>query len=160
MKGFKYSTILLLASVTFLIMACSEQKQSAGKAAPEKAKVESLATTPADIKKEAGDLAKAAMTYAEEQKALYTQEVLDRLAQYNQKLMALDRKVAMLGDQAKAEMMEEVANFNQKKEQALEKVRELQASSGEAYEDLKEGMEKSIAEMDKAYDQAMNRFQK
>ncbi len=159
MKGFKYTTILLLASIALLIISCSDQKQSAETAPPEKAKVESLATTPADIKKEAGDLARTTLNYAEEQKEQYTQEVLSRLAQYNEKLIALDRKIAMLGEQAKAETMEEVANFNRKKEQVSEKFRELQAASGEAYEDLKDGMEKSIEEMDKAYAQAMSRFQ-
>lgn len=159
MKGFKYTTILLLASIALLIISCSDQKQSAETAPPEKAKVESLATTPADIKKEAGDLARTTLNYAEEQKEQYTQEVLNRLAQYNEKLIALDRKIAMLGEQAKAETMEEVANFNRKKEQVSEKFRELQAASGEAYEDLKDGMEKSIEEMDKAYAQAMSRFQ-
>lgn len=159
MKGFKYTTILLLASIALLIISCSDQKQSAETAPPEKAKVESLATTPADIKKEAGDLARTTLNYAEEQKEQYTQEVLSRLAQYNEKLIALDRKIAMLGEQAKAETMEEVANFNRKKEQVSEKFRELQAASGEAYEDLKDGMEKSIEEMDKAYVQAMSRFQ-
>ncbi len=159
MKGFKYTTILLLASIALLIISCSDQKQSAETPPPEKAKVESLATTPADIKKEAGDLARTTLNYAEEQKEQYTQEVLSRLAQYNEKLIALDRKIAMLGEQAKAETMEEVANFNRKKEQVSEKFRELQAASGEAYEDLKDGMEKSIEEMDKAYAQAMSRFQ-
>lgn len=154
MKRFGLTIIALLA-VGFLMAACGEQKT-----APEKAKVENLATTPEDIKKEAKDLAKTTITYAEEQKEIYTQQVLDRLAQYNQKLIELDRKLAMLSEQAKAELAVELNNFDRKKEKVAAKVRNLQAASGEAYVDLKEGMDKAIEDMDKAYDQAMNRFAK
>lgn len=160
MKHFRYRTIALLVAAGLLFTACSEQKKTADKATPEKAKVESLATTPADIKKEANDLAKTTRSYAEEQKELYTQEILARLAQYNQKLIDLNRKVAMLGAQTEAQAMAEVDNFYRKKDQVAEKVRQLQAASAEAYEDLKDGMDKAIEEMDRAYDKAMSRFEK
>lgn len=149
--------IIMAAAILLLNMSCSEQKQ-AEKATPEKARVESLATTPADIRKEAGDLANTTLTYAEEQKELYTRHVLERLAQYNQKMIDMDRKLAMMTEQAKAEVEEEVGNFMRKKEDVSAKFQELQADGGEAFEDLKEGMNKAMDEMDVAYDQAISRF--
>jgi len=154
MKHYLMMTIFALLAVGFFMAACGEQKP-----ATEKVKVENLATTPEDIKKEAQDLAKTTITYAEEQKEIYTQQVLDRLAQYNQKLIQMDRKLAMLNEQAKAGLAVELDNFSRKKEEVAVKVRHLQAASGEAYEDLKEGMNKAIEDMDKAYDQAMSRFE-
>jgi hypothetical protein len=50
-------------------------------------------------------------------------------------------------------------NLSRKKAAMGDKVRELQAEGNEAYDDLKEGLDKAMEEMDKAYDQAMERFQ-
>ena len=35
-----------------------------------------------------------------------------------------------------------------------------QEAGGEAYEDLKQGLDKAMNDLDKAYEQAMNRFEK
>ena len=75
MKRFKFMTIIVLAAVGFIMMACSEQRPAAEKTTPEKAKVENLATTPEDIKKEAKDLARTTMAYTDEQKALYQEKI-------------------------------------------------------------------------------------
>ena len=93
MKPFGFATIFALAAFCFFMTACSEQKQTTEKASPEKAKVENLATTPEDIKKEAGDLAKTTMAYTEEQKKLYQEKLQEKMAQYNRELMELEAKL-------------------------------------------------------------------
>ena len=160
MKHFGFRVIIALAVLSLLVTACSDQKPAVEKTAPERVKVENLATTPEDIKKEAGDLAKTAMAYTEEQKALYQKKIQEKMAQYSRKFSELEAKLALMNEQAKADLAEEMENLNQKKTEMGLKVRELQAVSGEAYKDLKDGLDRAIDEMDKAYDQALKRFEK
>jgi DNA polymerase III delta prime subunit len=160
MKRFGFTSIISLTVLCFFLAACSEQKPPAEKASTEKAKVENLATTPEDIKKEASDLAKTTMAYTEEQKELYQKKIQEKMTEYSQKLVDLETKLVMLNEQAKAEMAEEMEDLKRKKGAMGEKIRELQTASGEAYEDLKEGLESAMVEMDEAYDQALSRFQK
>ena len=160
MRRIGFTAMVVVGSICFFLASCSEQKQTADKAPPPKAKVESLATTPGDIKKEAADLARTTMAYTEEQKELYQKKIEERINLYGQKLMELQEKMIMLNEQAKASLVAEIENLNRKKQEVAEKAREIQSASGEAYEDLKEGLENSLEEMDKAFDQAMNRFDK
>jgi DNA polymerase III delta prime subunit len=160
MKPFGFTTIIALAALCFFTTSCSEQKPAAEKVSTEKAKVENLATTPADIRKEATDLAKTTMAYTEEQKEVYQEKIQEKMAEYSEKLKEFETKLVMLNEQAKAEMAEEIEELNRKKAAISVKVQELQTASGEAYADLKEGLDNAMVEMDKAYDQAMERFQK
>jgi hypothetical protein len=74
--------------------------------------------------------------------------------------LALEAKLVMMNEQAKAEFAEEMKNLSRKKAEIGEKFQELQAAGNEAYDDLKDGLDGAMEEMDKAYDQAMERFQK
>ena len=89
MKPFRFTTIIALGALCFFITGCSEQKPTADKATPARAKVENLATTPADIKKEARDLAKTTLDYTKEQRTLYQKKIHEKMEQYNQKLVEL-----------------------------------------------------------------------
>jgi hypothetical protein len=155
MKRIGFIIIIALATLCFFMAACSEEKPAA-----EKAKIESLATTPEDIKKEAKDLAETTMSYTKEQKALYQQKIKEKMVLYGQKLDEMQDKVAIMNEQAKAELTVEMENLSNKKVEITNKLLELQTASGEAYEDLKEGMDRAMDEMDKAYYQATRRFDK
>ena len=135
------------------MIACSEQKPTA-----EKAKVESLATTPADIKKEAKDLAKVTMTYSAEQMEQYKQKINEKMAQYSAKQKEITAKMATIGDKAKTTLEAQMQELKIKRAKMDAKVLELQAASGEAFANLKEGMDNAMKDVDKAYDQTMERF--
>jgi apolipoprotein N-acyltransferase len=160
MKRTGFTTIIALAALCFFITACSEQKPATEKAATEKAKVEKLETTPQDIKKEAEDLAKTTAAYTEEQKTLYQQEIEAKMAEYSQNLAEMQTKLVTMSEQARAGMASELEDLNRKKAEMAQKAAELQAASGQAYADLKAGLDKAMEEMDKAFGQAMERFQK
>ena len=148
MKLYRLATFVMIAAIGFFVVACSEQKPA----------TEKQATATQDVKKEAKELADTALAYSLEQKEKYTQEVLKKLSQYNQMFITLDRKVSAMGEQAKNDMMGEIANVNTKKNQVSAKMRELQNSTGEAWEDVKVGLDKAIDDMDEAYKQAMSRY--
>ena len=160
MKRFGSTSIFALAALFFFMTACSEQKPTAEKTTPEKAKVESLATTPQDIKKEAADLAKTTMIYTEEQKALYQKKIEEKMAQYGQSLSEMQAKLVTMSAEAKAGLTAEMEELGRKKDEMAQKASELQAAGSEAYADLKAGLDKAMEELDSAYDQALKRFEK
>ena len=160
MKLFRIPTILFFAAFCFIMTACSDQKPAAEKTASEKAKVENLATTPQDIKKEAADLAKTTMAYTEEQKALFQKKFQEKMAQYNEKLQELEAKLATVNEQAKADMAAEMKELRMKQAELGDKLKELQTKGGEAYADFKKGLDSAIEQMDQAFDQARERFKK
>jgi 2,3-bisphosphoglycerate-independent phosphoglycerate mutase len=160
MKRSGFIALAAFGVICLFLVSCSDQKQTVETAPPEKARIESLTTTPQDIRKEAEDLAKTTMAYTEEQKELYQKKIQEKMEQYGQNLKELQAKIIMLNEQAKANLVEEMENLNRKKEEVAEKVREIQAASGEAYEDLKNGLDRSLEDMDTAIDEAMSRFDK
>jgi len=148
MKRHIFTAFIVMLTIGFLLAACGEQKPAA----------EKQASTTQDIRKEARELADAALAYSIEQKEKYTQEILARLSQYNLKLMELDRKMSALGDQAKNDMLGEIANVNSKKAQVATRMRELKSSTGEAWKDIKVGLDKAVDDLDEAYKQAKGRY--
>ena len=160
MRYFGFTALVALGVICFFLTSCSDQERSAEKAPMEKAKVENLATTPADIKKEAADLAKTTMAYTEEQKALYQKKIQEKMQQYSKKFMELQAKMVKLNEQAKANLAAEMESLNRKKQEIAEKAGEIQTAGGEAFADLKKGLDASLEEMDKAVDEAISRFQK
>ena len=158
----RYGIVPIIVVITSIVLltACSEQQPATEKTAPPEAKVEKLATTPADIGKEAKDLAATTMAYTEEQKAQYQIKIQEKLAQYNQNFIELEAKLVMMNEQARADLAAEIEKLNDKKAVVATKVKELQGTGGEAWADLKAGMDKAFMEMDKAYDKARSRFEK
>ena len=75
-------------------------------------------------------------------------------------LLCLQDILVQLNEQARSELAAEMDKLRGKKAEMGKKFQKLQAASGEAYEDLKVGMDRAMAEMDKAYEQAMSRFAK
>ena len=148
MKPSRLTIFVMILVIGFFLVACGDQK-------PTK---EKQAISTQDVKKKDKELADTALAFSIEQKEKYTEQVLDRLAQYNLKFMELDRKVSMLSGQARNDMMGEIANVNTKKSQVAAKMRELNSSTGEAWKDLTVGLDKAVDDLDEAYKQATSRY--
>ena len=155
MKLLKFIPVITLIAVFFLMIACSEQKPTAEKTTPEKAKVENLATTPEDIKKEAKDLAKATMTYSAEQMAQYKQKITGKMGQYMQKQREIKAKLATMNEQAKESLAADLEDLKAKRAKMDEIIIDIHKSGGEAFEKLKTSMDNALEDMDKAYDQTI-----
>ena len=160
MKHLGSTSIITLIALGFFMIACSEQKPAAEKITPESAKVENLATTPEDIKKEAQDLKNTSMTYLDEQMAEYKQKVTEKMALFKYKQREIQAKLAIMNEQAKTILASETEELKIKRAQLDAKILELYTSSSEAFGDLKEGMDNAIEDMEKSYDQALERINK
>ena len=142
------------------MIACSEQKTTGEKVKTGTAKVESLVTTPKVIKNNTEDRVKTPMTFPDEQMAEYKQKVTEKMALFNYKQREIETKLAMMNEQAKANLASETEELKIKRAQMDAKILELYSSGGEALGDLKEGLDNAMEDMEKSYDQALERFQK
>jgi len=144
MKYSRIITILALTSIGFFMISCSDQKPTAEKTTQESATVKS----------------QAEIAQAEEQKNIYVQEAIKWQEQYSQKLTTLNRQVSLLSEQAKAEMLKETATIYRKNEEMTKKIWEITTASEKAFEKLKKDMENTMEDMEKSYDQALERINK
>ena len=160
MKSSQLATIIALLAIGFFMIACSEQKTTGEKVKTETAKVESLVTTPKVFKNNTEDRVKNPMTFPDEQMAEYKQKVTEKMALFNYKQREIQTKLAMMNEQAKANLAPEAEELKLKRAQMDAKILELYSSGGEALGDLKKGMDNAMEDMEKAYDQALERFQK
>ncbi|MGW8161574.1 MAG: hypothetical protein ACWGN1_04945 [Desulfobulbales bacterium] len=159
MKRFAITTIFIMAALGFIITACSGQKP-AEKTPQKTGKVENLATTPQDIKKEAEDLAKTTMAYTKEQKALYQEKLQQKMAEYSQEMTEMQTKLSKLNALAQAKTAAEMEELSRKKAAMADKIKELQTAGQETYAKLKKDMDRAVEELDQAYGRVMEQFKK
>jgi len=137
----------------FLAAGCGEQKQ------PDSQKQEAKTTTE-DIKKEARDLVETARTYTMEQQQAYEQQLGQKLDEYARKVAVLKAQVATMTGAAKEDMQDKIGSLHTKVEDMKNKAQELQAASGAAWDDLKEGLDKAEDDLEEAFNSAMQKFDK
>lgn len=156
-------TITIIAALIIpglLLSSCSKDKEPATKTTQEKARVESLQTTPADIKKEANDLARVTTDYTKLQMEEYKQHITAKMAEFQAKQQELGVKMATMGKEARAGMESTMEDLKKKRAAMDEKIIEFYSSSSEAFDKLKEGMDNAMKDMDNAYGEAMESFKK
>ena len=93
-----------------------------------------------------------------DKKEAYREKQEAQLKEWKATLDMLEAKATKATAGVKAELLREIELLQQKKGVVLEKWNELQKSSGEAWDDLKEGVEKSAAELKNALDRVISRF--
>ena len=92
--------------------------------------------------------------------AVYKQKVTEKMALFNYQQREIQTKLAMMNEQAKANLASETEELKIKRAQMDAKILALYSSGGEALGDLKEGLDNAMDDMGKSYDQALERFQK
>jgi len=63
-----------------------------------------------------------------------------------------------LKEESKTQFDEKMKEFRDKKQAAADKLDELNSASGEAWKDIKSGMESAMDELSKAFDRARSHF--
>ena len=141
--------VSLFVSSLFLA-ACNNQDQ---------AKQPESKVTAQDVKKESKEALNTAVAYTEQKKEAYQKEIEAELKAYDQKLDKLKAGAMGLKDDAKAEYNQQIDMLEQKIKSASEKFNALKSASGEAWDDVKSGMDKAGNELRDAYDNVIARFQ-
>ena len=88
----------------------------------------------------------------------YEQKMNARLLKWDAQMQVLKARAKEAGANAKAEIGKELDDLEKRSDVAREKLRELRNSSGEAWQDLKAGLDNSWRSLQGALEAAKSRF--
>jgi predicted RNase H-like nuclease (RuvC/YqgF family) len=113
-----------------------------------------------DVKKEVKEAYEATKAYTQEQMQAVREQMETRLDEYGKEIDQLQANVEKLGGDAKEKAEEQLAALRQKRDAVAEKVKELGSSSGNAWEQLKAGIDAAMEDLGNAYKKAADEFSK
>jgi chromosome segregation ATPase len=140
---------LLLALGTF--PGCGEKEQSQGK---------SETVSKEDVKKEAMEAYDTSKAYTQEQMQTFREQTESSLAEYKKEIDQLAAKAEKLEGEAKAKAEQQMATLRQKRDELSEKLKELSSASGNAWAQLKSGIDAAMNDLGSAYKKAAAEFSK
>lgn len=145
----------LLAIVVLLALGtlpgCSEKEQSQSKPAT---------VSKEDVKKEAKEAYDATKAYTQEQMEAFREKTKTRLAEYEKEIDELQAKAEKLGGDAKAKAEQQLTALRQKRDVVADKLKELGSATGNAWDQLKSGIDAAMEDLGDAYKKAAAEFSK
>ena len=142
--------IMLLLAIGAL-SGCGDNEQTQSKPA---------AVTKEDVKKEAKEAYDTTKAYTQEQMQAFREKTETRLAEYKKEIDQLQAKAEKLGDDAKAKAEQQLTALRQKRDKVSEKLKVLSSSSGNAWEQVKSGVDEAMDDLGNAYKKAAAEFNK
>jgi len=143
----------LLAVILLLVLGalpgCGEKEQAQNKPAT---------VSKEDVKKEAKEAYDATKAYTQEQMQAFREQTETRLAEYKKEIDQLEAKAETLRGDAKAKVEEQMAALRQKRDEVAEKVKNLSSSTGNAWDQLKSGIDAAMGDLANAYNKAVAEF--
>ena len=139
--------IMLLALVA--MPGCSEKEKPQSKAA---------SVSKEDVKKEVKDAYGATKAYTQEQVQAFRQETETKLDEYKKDIDQLQAKAEKLEGDAKAKAEQQLTALRQKRDEVSEKLKNLSSSSGNAWDEIKSGIDAAMEELGDAYKKVVAEF--
>jgi predicted nucleic acid-binding Zn-ribbon protein len=93
-----------------------------------------------------------------DKKEEYRERMQAQLKEWKVKIDSLEARTSKISSETKADLLKEIEELRKKKVVVKEKWNELQKSSGEAWETMKEKVEKAAADLKQALDNVISRF--
>ena len=147
-KGLSAIMLLLVMGV---FTGCGENEQDRSKTGK---------VSGEDVKEEAMEAYDTTKAYTQEQMQAFHEQMVTRLAKYNDDIDQLQVKVEELGGDAKVKAEQQLTALRQKRDEVSEKLKELSSSSGDAWEQLKSGIDAAMDDLGNAYKKAVAEFSK
>ena len=152
----KFTSLLVFTTFALsvgLFFGCSEQK------APEKTTTTAPgAVAPGEVKKEAAEAVDKAAALVKQQKEEYGKKMQTALDDYKKKIQELDAKAATIKEESKAQYAKEMEKLKAQEQELAKKLTALKSDTGAAWENIKTGLDNSLNELNKSYDQAASHF--
>lgn len=114
--------------------------------------------TGGDLKREAGETLDAAKKYALQQKAEYQKKIEQELAELGDRIASLKEKAANATDESLRVMREKMADLRERQATAEKKLAEVKSTTYQAWMEMRDGMDKAVSEVKKAYESASKLF--
>ena len=126
----------------------------------EKEQTESKPTTVSkeDVKKESKEAYDATKAYTQEQIQAFREQTESKLAEYEKEIDQLQTKAEKLGGDAKAKAEQQLTALRQKYDEVPGKLKALSSSSGNAWEQIKSGIDAAMEDLANAYKKAAAEF--
>jgi rubrerythrin len=93
-----------------------------------------------------------------EKKEEYREKLQAQLKEWKAKIDTLESRASTLSSEVKADMLKEIEELRRKKVVVNERWNELQKAGGEAWDTMKEGVEKAVTDLKHALDKVIIRF--
>ena len=142
--------IMLLLAVGAL-SGCGDNEQTQSKPA---------AVTKEDVKKEAKEAYNTTKAYTQEQMQAFREQTAAKLAEYEKEIDQLQAKAEKLEGDAKAKAEQQLTALRLKRDEVIEKLKELGSAGGNAWEQIKSGIEAALEDLGNAYKKAAAEFSK
>ena len=113
-----------------------------------------------NVKKEAKEAYEATKAYTQEQMQAVRKQMETKLDEYGKEIDQLQAKAEKLEGDAKAKAEQQLAALRQKRDAVSEKVKDLGSSSGNAWEQLKAGIDAAMEDLGNAYKKVVAEFSK
>ena len=140
---------MMLVLALGALAGCGENEQTQSKPS---------AVSKEDVKKEAKEAYDATKAYTQEQMQAFREQTETRLTEYKKDIDQLQAKAENLGGDAKAKAEQQLTALHQKRDEVSEKLKELSSSSGNAWKELKSGIDASMEDLGNAYKKAAAEF--
>ena len=145
--------ICIMLALAFAV-SCSSQEETP----KPKTKV-----TAEDVKNKAAEAVDTAADYTMEQKEAYMQKIDIRLKELDRDIEALGNRIQAGTDEMTAEgrakLEASLQTLKAQKEGAVEQYEKLKTSGGQAWDELKAGMDAAMKKLNAAYDKAKAEFE-
>jgi ElaB/YqjD/DUF883 family membrane-anchored ribosome-binding protein len=147
-KGILTITLLLaLVAVT----GCGEKKKPQNK-------TEAVSTQ--DVKKDTKQAYDTTKAYTQEQIQAFRQQTETKLNEYEKDIDQLQSKAEKLRGDAKVKAEQQLTALRQKRDAVLKKLKELSSSSGNAWDQIKSGIDATMKDLEDTYKKAAAEFSK
>ena len=142
--------IILLLALSVLA-GCGDNEQTQSKPA---------AVTKEDVKKEAKEAYDTTKVYTQEQMQAFREQTETRLAEYKKEIDHLQAKAEKLEGDAKAKAEQQLTALRLKRDEVVEKLKDLGSAGEGAWGQIKSGIEAAMEDLGKAYKKAAAEFSK
>jgi chromosome segregation ATPase len=154
MKSVRFVTglsAILLLLIMGVFQGCGDKEQPESK---------SEAVSKEDVKKEAKEAYETTKAYTQEQMQAFRKQMETKLNEYGEKIDQLQAKAEKLKGDSKAKVEQQLTALRQKRDEVSEKLKELSSSSGNAWEQLKSGVDAAMDDLVNTYKKVVAEFSK
>jgi hypothetical protein len=116
--------------------------------------------TGAEVRQKVGAAAEAVGQYVAQSKDEFVAELRKRLDQLDTKIGELRSKAAEAAADAKPAIEKQITELSKKRDEYAKKVEEVQSSAGDAWKELRAGMDKAWGDLSKGISDAWEKFKK
>jgi TolA-binding protein len=138
----------LVLGLAVLLVGCSDSTTDPSAKTP----------TAKDVQEQVGKAADTAGEYASDQVRQYADTLNDKLQEFDTQLQSLQQQGEQLAGEAQKQWQQQMQNLQQKRQQVAGDLQRLKDASGDAWLDVKSGLDDAWQDLQGAASKAAERF--